>query len=61
MNKIIDRLADLLGVTQEQEKKNALMLYSTDPRPEDYGAYIANKRTHKQYLRQHRLGKFKKK
>lgn len=26
----------------------------------DYGLYMANKKTHKRYLRQHHLGKFKK-
>lgn len=28
---------------------------------EDFGIRCANKRTHKRYLRQHHLGKFKKK
>lgn len=36
------------------------VLKTTSVNPTDFGIYMANKRTHKHYLRTHHLGKFAK-
>ena len=56
------KLVNLLFPEETAPSVPIIRPYSSGIEPKDYGEIIASrKRTHKQYLRKHHLGKFRKK